>query len=44
MDGVAMVVVNLLGVAFGAGILWQKVAGVEKRLERIEKILNGRVL
>lgn len=44
MDGIAVVVVNLLGVAFGAGILWQKVAGVERRLDRIEKILNGKLI
>lgn len=38
-------VVNLIMIIFGAGVLWQKVNGfkemVEKRLERIERVLNG---
>lgn len=32
---------NTIAIIFGAGALWQKVKGLDNRVERIEQIMNG---
>ena len=37
----ALIILNLAGLAFGCGKLWQMVKNNDKRIARIETILNG---
>ena len=32
---------NTIAIIFGAGVLYQRVKGLDKRLERVENLLNG---
>ena len=32
---------NTVAIVFGAGALWQRVRGLDQRVERIEQTMNG---
>jgi hypothetical protein len=39
---IVLIIINIVVVAFGGGRLYQKVSDLCRRIERLEKIVNGK--